>query len=65
MLSRFLFAVVVDVVSELARDAILRELLYADDCSLIIVRIGGLRNKFREWKEAFESKGLKANFGKV
>ena len=27
--------------------------------------IEGLRNKFLKWKEAFESKGLKANLGKA
>ena len=27
--------------------------------------IDGLRNKFFEWKEAFESKGLKVSLGKT
>ena len=27
--------------------------------------IEGLRNKFRKWKEAFESKGLKTHLGKT
>ena len=59
VLSLFLFAVVVDVVTEFARDGALSELLYADDFILTSETIEGLRNKFLEWMEAFESKGLK------
>ena len=46
-------AVVVDVVTKLARS----ELLYAVDLVLICVTIKGFRNKFLKWKEAFENKG--------
>ena len=35
VLSPFLFAVVVDVVTELARDCVLSELLYVDDLILM------------------------------
>ena len=47
VLSQFLFAVVVDVVTEFARKCALSE------------TIEGLRIRFMRWKEAFESKGLK------
>ena len=60
-LSSFLLTVVVDVDTEFARVGALSELLYADDFVLMSVTIGGLRNKFPKWKEAFERKGLKVN----
>ena len=43
VLSHFLYAVVVDVVSELAGEGVLSELLYADDFVLIGETIEGLR----------------------
>ena len=55
----------VDVVTEFAREVALRELLHADDLVLMCETIEGLRDKFLKWKEAFESKGLKANLGKT
>ena len=55
VLSPFLFAVVVDVVTEFVREVVQIELLYADDLVLMSETIKGLRNKFLEWKEAFES----------
>ena len=63
-LSHFLSAVVVDVVTEFAKNCPLGELLYADDQVLMSVTIEGHRNKFLKLKEAFESKGLKVNLGK-
>ena len=57
----FLFAVVVDVVTESSREGAISELLYADDIVLMSETIKGLRNKILKWKEAFEIKGLKAN----
>ena len=48
VLSPFIFAVVVDVVTELAREGALSELLYADDLILMSETIEGLRNKFLE-----------------
>ena len=54
---------VVDVVTEFASDDALSELLYADDLVLMTVTIEGFRNKFLQWKEVFESKGLKVNLG--
>ena len=59
VLSPFLIAVVVDVVTELAREGVFGELLYADDLVLMSETIDGLRNKFLRWKESFVSKGLK------
>ena len=49
------FALVVNVVTELARDFALSELLYADDLVLMSETIEGLRNMFLKLKEAFES----------
>ena len=60
----FLFAAVVDVVTEFARGGALSELLYADDFLLMSETIERLRKMFLKWKEAFESKGLKVNLGK-
>ena len=65
VLSPFLFAVVVDVVTEFASKGAQSELLYVDDIVLMSETIKGLRNKFLEWKEAFESKGLKLNLEKT
>ena len=59
------FAVVVDVVTEYAGECALSELLYADDFVLMSETIEGLRNKFLEWKDAFESNGLKVSLGKI
>ena len=65
----FLFALVVDVVTEFAIESalseLLSELLYADDLVMISETINGLRDKFLKWKETFESKALKVNFGKT
>ena len=55
---------VVDV-TEFVREGALSELLYTDDLVLMNEPIEGLRNTFLKWKEAFESKGLKANLGKT
>ena len=43
VLSPFLLAVVVDVVSEFAREGVLSELLYADDLILMSDTMKGLR----------------------
>ena len=58
-------AVVLDVVTEFAREGALSKLLYADDFVLMRVTIEGFRNKFLKWKEAFVSKGSKVNLGKI
>ena len=46
VLSPFLFAVVVDVVTEMAREGVLSEFMYADDLVLIGETFEGLRNTF-------------------
>ena len=46
VLSQFLFAVVIDVVTEFSREGALSEFLYADDLVLMSETIEGLRNKF-------------------
>ena len=45
-------------------EGVISELLYADDLVLMSETFVGLKNKFLEWKEAFESKVLKVNIGK-
>ena len=60
VLSPFLFAVVV----EFAREGVLSEFLYDNDLVLMSETIKILRNKFLEWKEAFETKVLTVNLGK-
>ena len=49
VLSPFLFALVVDVVTEVAKWGVLGELLYADDLVLMSGTITGLRGKFMKW----------------
>ena len=61
VLSPFLFVVVVDVVTELAREGALSELLYADYLVLMSETIERLRDKFFKWKEALENKELKVD----
>ena len=53
MLSPFPFALVVAVVTDLAREGVLSELLYADNLVLMSETIEGLRDKFSKWKEVF------------
>ena len=65
VLSPFILSVVVDVVTEFAREGALIELLYSDDLLLISESIKGLRKNFLRWKEAFESKALKVSHGKT
>ena len=61
VLSPFLFAVVVDVLTKFTREGILSELLYADDFVLMSETLKGLRNRFLKWKEDCESKDLKVS----
>ena len=57
-------AVVVGVVTELARECVLSELVYVDNLFLMSETFEALRNKFTKWKEAFKSKALKVNLEK-
>ena len=59
VLSLFLFTIVVDVVSELAKVCILSEMSHADNLVLMRETIEGHRNKFMNFNEDFESKGFK------
>ena len=63
-LSPLLFAIVVDVITESARNGLMSEMLYADDLVLTSETMEGLRERFWKWKEAFKSK-LKVNLGKT
>ena len=50
---RLTFAVVVNDLTELERHDVVSDLVYADDLVLMSEPIEGLRNEFRQWKEAF------------
>ena len=65
VLSPLVFAIVIDVVMESVRSGLLSEMLYACDLVLMSKTMEGLRQKFKKWKEAFESQGLKVNLGKT
>ena len=60
-----LFAILVNVISESVRNGLMNEMLYVDDLVLTSETMEGLREKFRKWKEAFQSKKLKVNLGKT
>ena len=61
MLSPILFAAAVDVITENARRGVVNELLYADDLVLMSETAKELKEKFWNWKDALEGKGLKMN----
>ena len=65
VLSPLLFEIVVHVISENAREGLMNEILYADDLVLMSESMENLKEKFLQWKEAFESKGLKVNLKKT
>ena len=65
VLSPLIFAVVVDVVTEHAREGLLNEILYADDLVLMSESLEDLRERFERWRSALEDKGLKVNVGKT
>ena len=65
VLSPFPIAVVIDVVTELSREGVLSEWLYAVDLVQMNETIERLRNKFFKWKETFESNGMKVSLGKT
>ena len=64
MLSPFLYAVVLDAVTELAMEDVLSQLFCAYDLALLIDTIKGIGNKFRTWKVMFESRVSRLIFGK-
>ena len=61
VLSPFFFAVVVDVVTEFARECALSELQYADDIVLMNEKTDGLRDKFLKWNEGITKDGISKN----
>ena len=65
VLSRLLFAMVIDEVTENARKGWMKQILYADDLVLMGKTMEELRENFDEWREAFESKGMQVNLGKT
>ena len=58
VLSPLLFAIVVDVITENARRGVVNELLYADDLVIMSETIKDVKERFWNWKNALESKGL-------
>ena len=65
VLSPLIFAIVVDVVTEHAREGLLNEILYANDLVLMSESLEDLRERFQRWRRALEGKGLKVNVGKT
>ena len=65
VLSPLIFAIVVDVVTEHAREGLLNEILYADDLVLMSESLEDLRERFQRWRSALENKGLKVNVEKL
>lgn len=60
VLSQLLYKIVVDMVTEDARDG-LKKFLYMNALILKSETIENLQEKFLKWKEAFESKGRTVN----
>ena len=65
VLSPSLFAMVIDEVTENARKGRMKPILYADDLVLMGETMEELRENFDEWREVFESKGMRVNLGKT
>ena len=65
VLSSLLFAIVVDVVTEDAREGLMDKFFYADDLRLTSETIKNLQRKFLKWKMAFERKEMKVNIKKT
>ena len=65
VLSPLVFAVMVDVVTEHARERLLNEILHADDQVLMSESLEDLRERFQRWSSALENKRLKVNVGKT
>ena len=53
-----MFSIVVDIIAENVRRGVVDELLYADDLVLMSETI---KERFWNWKDALESKGLKVD----
>ena len=64
VLSPLIFAIVVDVATEHAREGLLNKILYADDLVLMSESLKDLRERLQRWRSALEGKGLKVIVGK-
>ena len=64
-LSPLLFAMMIDEVTKNARKGWMKQILYADDLVLIGETMEELKENFDEWREAFESKGMRVNLRKT
>ena len=62
--SPLLFAIVVDVVTEDAREGLMNE-IYINDLVMKSETMEDLQKKFLKWKMAFERKGTKFNIRKT
>ena len=60
VLSPLLFAIVVDVITENARRAVVNQLLYADDLVIMTKTMEDLKERFWNWKNAL-GEGIKVN----
>ena len=65
VLSPLVFALVIDEVTENARKGWIKQILYADDLVLMGEIMEELRENFDEWREAFESQGMRVNLVKT
>ena len=60
-----LIAIMVDVITESAREGLMKEILYANDLVLVSDTMEEQRRRFQKWREAFETKGLRVNLKKT
>ena len=65
VLSPLLFPIAVDVITENARRAVVNKLMFADDLVLMSKTMEDLKERFWNWKDALESKGLNVNTRKT
>ena len=65
VLSPLLFAIVVDVITEIEKRGVVNELLYVDDLVLMSETMKHLKERFWNWKDALENRGLKVNTRKA
>ena len=65
VLSPLLFIIVLEALSRDSRKGMPWELLYADDLAIISESLEELEERYVNWKNALESKGLRVNIGKT
>ena len=64
-LSPFLFAVVMDVLSEDVREGMLWDILFADDLVITAKTLEELQERYEAWQECLERGGLRVNIRKT